>query len=528
MNVLIATTSTVESHFGDDNTAHIIHSTVAADVAAAELAAANVAATNAAHMVFVDAHLVLQSPTHPLYSPLIQAIAQCCSSSHSVTLSSPHPHPSLYAVLAGIAAGSHADDTTISTTLLPSSSTVVGTGAKQTETVLASPAVLDSNAGSSSTYPLFQTATFVQPNALQNGNYDYTRSGNPTRRGAEAALGNAIASAGGLAVGSVSAFTVSTGMTALSLVAQLPPPSTCLAACDDLYGGMHRLLTQVIVPQTGRSVHFVDIEDVGAVGELLDTADPPIGLLHIESPSNPLLKVADIRELASVCHDAGALLSVDNTMMCLGQSPLALGADIEIHSATKYLFGHADTMGGVVAVRDPGLAQRLAFLINAQGLGLAPFDAWLLLRSLRTLHVRVERAVASATALRSWLESQPWVASVNSTQASSTHHSQALYDPPVISFVTAHGPEFAAALVDNCTLFKIAVSFGSVSSVIELPSAFSHASISDDSRKLDANLVRISIGLESVSDLVSDLHQASHEASALTKTTNDQDDGHVQ
>lgn len=240
--------------------------------------------------------------------------------------------------------------------------------------------------------PIYQTSTFVQPSCSEFGAYDYTRSGNPTRT----ALEKHVA----LLEQAAAAFAFASGMAALHTVMRLLRCGDEILVNEDIYGGMHRLLTQDCV-NSGVKVTFVDTTDIAAVKKAIT---PQTKLIHCESPSNPRMKITDIRELAAAAHRKGVLLSVDSTMMpTVICKPLTLGADIVIHSATKFFSGHADCTGGLVCVRDPGLAHRVAFLQNAEGTALAPFECFLFLRGIKTMHLRVERAQANAERIAAFL-----------------------------------------------------------------------------------------------------------------------------
>jgi len=237
--------------------------------------------------------------------------------------------------------------------------------------------------------------------------------------------------------------------------------------------------------------------------------------LHTESPSNPRMRISDLRKLAALAHEHGLLLSVDSTMMppviC---KPLTLGADVVIHSATKFFSGHADCTGGLVCVRDPELAHRVAFLQNAEGTALAPFECFLFLRGIKTMHLRVERAQENAQQVASFLLAQTYVKDVFfpgrggcDTKSLSIHRSQATGQGSMISLTTG-SVEFSRRFCDACQIFKTTVSFGSVSSLCEMPCTMSHASIPAERRTLPDDLVRLSIGIEDVRDLIADLAQA--------------------
>eukprot|EP01065_Artemidia_motanka_P024068 TRINITY_DN2871_c0_g1_i1.p2 TRINITY_DN2871_c0_g1~~TRINITY_DN2871_c0_g1_i1.p2 ORF type:complete len:562 (+),score=221.21 TRINITY_DN2871_c0_g1_i1:69-1688(+) len=369
-----------------------------------------------------------------------------------------------------------------------------------------------------SSMPIYQTATFVQPSICEFGPYDYTRSGNPTRTALEVLVAKLECA--------YSAFAFSTGMGALTAITQLFNSGDGIIACADLYGGMHRLLTQ-ICQRFGFKLTFVDSTDIGAVERAL-VEQPSTKLVHIESPSNPLMRITDVRALAAVCHKNGTLLSVDSTMMSpyLWQ-PLTLGVDIVMHSGTKFLNGHSDTMVGVVCTKTKELSDRVAFIQNAEGTALAPFDCWLCLRGLKTLALRVERQQYNAMKVARFLMTIRQVQKLHyaglhksGTQrdestcpltttkaAHQLHMSQAKGGGSVMSFETGD-VRLSQRFVDACQLFKLTVSFGSCNSLVEMPCLLSHASIPAEKRTLPADLVRLSVGIEDVTDLIHDLQRA--------------------
>jgi cystathionine beta-lyase len=352
--------------------------------------------------------------------------------------------------------------------------------------------------------PLYQTATFRQPSLDEPGEYDYTRSGNPTRALLEREL---AALEGGLA-----ACAYASGMAALTALLQLVPTGGEIVAGADLYGGTIRLLAQ-LAPREGIEVHYVDAGDTDAVTAAIS---PRTELVLVETPGNPLLQVVDIAAVARRAREAGALLAVDNSMLTgLLQRPLELGADLVVSSTTKFLGGHSDTTGGVVVARDPELLARLAFLQNAQGNGLAPFDCWLLLRGLKTLPLRLERQCATAATLATRLVAHPFVERVyypglTAHRGHATHRRQASGDGAVLSFTTGD-PARARRLVEAARCFDLVVSFGSVASAISLPCRMSHASVPAALRERLAprpDLVRLAVGIEAPEDLWEDLQQA--------------------
>ena len=335
--------------------------------------------------------------------------------------------------------------------------------------------------------PIYQTATFAQTSALEFGPYDYSRSGNPTRSVLERQLA--------ALEGAPYANAFASGMAALTTLTRLAAGGRILAG-DDLYGGSYRLLTRISAHQ-GIAVDYVDASDLTAVAAALRT---PTKLLLVETPTNPLLRVLDLPALARLCASHGARLAVDNSLLSpLLQQPLALGADLVVHSATKFLGGHGDVTAGVLACRDPELAAQIAFLSNAEGNALAPFDCWLLLRGLKTLHLRVREQQRNARALAAFLRRQPAVRRLRYPGAGS-----------VLAFETG-SLESSRRLVESLRLFTIAVSFGSVHSTASLPCRMSHASIPEAVRRarcLPEDLVRLSIGIEDAGDLRADLAQA--------------------
>jgi cystathionine beta-lyase len=360
--------------------------------------------------------------------------------------------------------------------------------------------------------PIYQTATFRQPTATEFGEYDYTRTSNPTRRMLENQLARLE--------GGTFACAFASGMAAITAVAKLAEWGDEIIAGDDLYGGTVRLLDQVL-PRQGVNVVYADTTDPAAVARAIT---PRTKLILVETPTNPQMHISDLRELAQLARDAGVLLAVDNSMLSpVLQQPLALGADLVIHSATKYLCGHSDVTGGVVVTNDEELYRRTAFQQNAEGAGISPFEAWLLLRGIKTLALRVERQNATAQRVAQFLAAHPAVekvfyAGLPSHPGYEIQQRQAKGAGGVISFTTGD-ESFSQALVEATQLFDIAVSFGSVNSSISLPCRMSHASIPASRRdKLapPADLIRLSIGIEDAGDLLDDLEQAFAVAAAKT------------
>jgi cystathionine beta-lyase len=352
--------------------------------------------------------------------------------------------------------------------------------------------------------PLYQTATFAQPGAEELGAYDYSRSGNPTRTVLEGLLADLE--------GGSRAFAFSSGMAAVSAVVRLVEAGGAIVAGDDLYGGSYRLLAGA-AERHGIEVRWVDTTDPQAVAQ---TIDERVRLVLLETPSNPLLKVSDIELIGRLARARGALLAVDNSIMSpYLQRPLELGADIVIESATKALSGHADLTGGVVAVKRDDLAERIYWTQNAEGTALGPFESWLLLRSVKTLAVRLDRQLANARCIAEALRARDEVKAVywpgfDDHPGAELHRRQAGGGSVVMSF-EAHDEEVGKRIVEATRLFTIAVSFGSVGSVISMPCRISHAAIPPEVRRaraLPEALVRLSVGLEDVDDLIRDLDAA--------------------
>jgi len=352
--------------------------------------------------------------------------------------------------------------------------------------------------------PIYQTATFEQEEATGFGSYDYSRSGNPTRTVLEeqiAALENGTRG-----------FCFSSGMAAITCITRLLRSGDEIVAESDLYGGACRLFTRVL-ERTGITARYADAGDLEAFAGLFSSRTK---LVYLESPTNPLLRVVDIRQIADLAHANGALLAVDSSAMSpYLQNPLDLGADIVLHSATKYLCGHSDVTAGAVVVKDDELAKQIYFLQNAEGNAIGPFDAFLFLRGLKTLKLRLDCQQKNAQAIAEWLEAHPQVTGVNYPGLASSpgyllQRKQARGAGAVLSFTTG-SVEVSRRIVEATSMFSICVSFGSINSTISLPGCMSHASVPPEVgkvRELPADLVRISVGIEDAGDLIADLEQA--------------------
>ena len=352
--------------------------------------------------------------------------------------------------------------------------------------------------------PIYQTATFRQPTATEWGEYDYSRTANPTRTQLEKKL--AQLERGHFAAGFAS------GMAAITAVTRLLGSGDEILASDDLYGGSIRLLEQIL-PRQGITVRYVDATDGGAVAAAVSQRTK---LIIIETPTNPLLRISDIVGLADIAHSHDAILAVDNTMLspCL-QNPLDLGADIVLHSATKFLCGHSDVMAGAVITNNEELHKQIAFLQNAEGSALSPFDSWLLLRGIKTLSLRVERQTENALKVAQFLTARPEVKEVyypglENHPGHELHVQQSTGGGSVISFTTGD-VELSQRFAEATRLCSIAVSFGSVNSSVSLPCYMSHASIPESVRLRlapPADLIRLSVGIEDTEDLLGDFRDA--------------------
>jgi cysteine-S-conjugate beta-lyase len=352
--------------------------------------------------------------------------------------------------------------------------------------------------------PIYQTATFEQPTATEFGEYDYTRSGNPTRTLLEQQLAD-LEDAG-------YASSFASGMAALTALTRIVKAGEEIIAGDDLYGGTVRLLDRLASHQN-ISVRYVDTT---SGDELRKAVTGRTRLVLIETPSNPLFRISDIRELSQIAREAGAYLAVDNSMLSpVFQRPLNFGADIVVHSATKFLCGHSDVTAGALITSDPELHKQISFQQNAEGAGLSPFESWLLLRGLKTLALRVERQNASAEKVARFLQTRPEVSKVfypglRNHLGREMHRKQADGNGAVVSFTTGDD-KLSSEIVESTKLFKVAVSFGSVGSTISLPCRMSHASIPSalrDRLAPPSDLVRLSVGIEDPGDLLEDLERA--------------------
>ncbi|GAA4325892.1 PLP-dependent aspartate aminotransferase family protein [Flaviaesturariibacter amylovorans] len=364
--------------------------------------------------------------------------------------------------------------------------------------------------------PIYQTSTFVQEAPGVNKGYDYARTGNPTR----AALESIVADLEGGSTGTAFA----SGLAAIDAVLKLLSEGDEIVAVDDIYGGAYRLFTH-IYGKFGISVRYVDTT---RPEEVFDAITPKTKLVWIESPTNPTLKVSDIAAIARITKAAGVLLCVDNTFATpVLQQPLALGADIVVHSATKYLGGHSDLIAGVVVTKDPGLGARIRFIQNASGAILGPFDAWLVIRGIETLSCRVRLHCTNALRVAQFLETHPAVAEVFYPGLPSHPNyevaaRQATGFGGIVSFSLKQDSEATAvSFVTGTKLFQLAESLGGVKSLLCHPATMTHKSIPEGQRRaagIRPSLVRLSVGLEDAGDLIADLDAALARVAAARTT----------
>ena len=350
--------------------------------------------------------------------------------------------------------------------------------------------------------PIFQTSTFAQEAVGKNKGYEYARTGNPTRAALETCLADLEGGRWGLAFAS--------GMAASDAVAHLLTRGDHVVMGDDVYGGTYRLFARVF-DRAGITLTAVDMRRPAAVTRAMRRNTR---LVWIETPSNPLLKVLDLSALAEIAHRGKALAIADNTFASpYLQQPLRLGVDLVLHSTTKYLGGHSDVVGGALAGTDAALRDRLSFIQNAAGGVPGPLDAWLVLRGAKTLAVRMERHSANALAIAEWLTEHPKVTSVNypGLQSHPQHElakRQMRAFGGMLSFELRGGEAAAKRMAARTEIFALAESLGGVESLIEVPLSMTHGSVRGTKLAPPAGLVRLSIGIETVDDLIADLAQA--------------------
>jgi len=355
--------------------------------------------------------------------------------------------------------------------------------------------------------PIYVTSTYAQSSPGIHKGYDYSRTRNPTRGAWERCIADLE--------GGVRGFAFASGMAATSTLLELLDAQSHIVAMEDLYGGSFRLFERVRRRTAGHDFSFVDLSKESS---LLAALKPSTKMIWIETPTNPTLRLVDIAKIAAVAKSRGILTVVDNTFATPWiQLPLELGADVVMHSATKYLNGHSDMLGGIAVTANDELADRIAFLHNATGAVSGAFDSFLALRGLKTLPLRMRQSSESALAIAEWLEKHPKVARVlYPGLPSHPQHSLAKqqmkngYSGIITCFVKG-GLEAARRFLENCHLFTLAESLGGVESLVDHPGLMTHASIPPEQRKalgIDDALIRLSVGIEDVADLIEDLDAA--------------------
>ncbi|MDH5455143.1 MAG: cystathionine gamma-synthase [Gammaproteobacteria bacterium] len=354
--------------------------------------------------------------------------------------------------------------------------------------------------------PIYATSTYVQESPGVHKGYEYSRTQNPTRMAYERCVADLESGSHGFAFAS--------GMAATGTILELVDSGSHILAMDDLYGGTRRLFSGVRERSAGLEFSYADLSDLVAAEAALreDTA-----MVWIESPTNPLLKLVDLKAISALARRRGALVVVDNTFATpYLQRPLELGADIVMHSATKFINGHSDMVGGIVVVGDGELAERLAFLQNSIGSVAGPFDSFLALRGVKTLDVRMERHCASAMKIAVWLEQDERVDSVlYPGLPSHPQHDLAQQQMPgfggIVTFFIKGDLDNARSFLERCRVFSLAESLGGVESLVDHPAIMTHASVPAEERAklgISDTLIRLSVGIEAVDDLVADLDQA--------------------
>ena len=352
------------------------------------------------------------------------------------------------------------------------------------------------------TVPIYQTSTYVQEAVGVNKGYDYARVSNPTRTALQLCLASLENAEFGAAYAS--------GIAATTTLMHLVHPSEKVVCVNDVYGGVYRLFTQVYEPK-GYSFEFLDVETINS--SLADHIDDKTRIVWLETPTNPLLNIVDIAAATKAAHEVGAMVVVDNTFATpYLQRPLDLGADVVVHSLTKYLGGHSDLVGGFVATNDPTVAERLYFLQKSLGAVPGPMDCWLVLRGIKTLAIRMQKHSENARLVAEYLAGHDAVESVlyPGLPDHPGHEIAARQMDDfggMISFLV-ESEEEAVDLVARTKIFLLAESLGGVESLIEHPARMTHASTADAPFATPKNLIRLSVGIESVGDLIDDLEQA--------------------
>ena len=354
--------------------------------------------------------------------------------------------------------------------------------------------------------PIYATSTYVQRSPGKHQGYEYSRTQNPTRMAYERCVADLEGGVAGFAFGS--------GMAAAATVLDLLDSGSHVMAMDDLYGGTYRLFEKVRRRSAGLDFSFVDLNDAAAMKAALK---PNTRMIWAETPTNPMLKLVDLAKVAAFAQKHGLLLVVDNTFCSpLVQRPLEFGADLVVHSATKYINGHSDMVGGIVVASTDALTERMAFLQNSVGAIAGPFDAFLAMRGLKTLHLRMRAHCANALELAKWLEQHPAIERVIYPGLKS-HPQHALARRQmhgfggIVTIEVKGGLKVARRMLERCKLFSLAESLGGVESLIEHPAIMTHASVPAANRKrlgISDGLIRLSVGVEDAGDLIDELRFA--------------------
>jgi cystathionine gamma-lyase len=354
--------------------------------------------------------------------------------------------------------------------------------------------------------PIYATSTYVQESPGVHKGYEYSRTQNPTRGAYERCIADLESGSHGFAFAS--------GMAATATILELVDSGAHVVAMDDLYGGTRRLFSGVRERSAGLDFSYADLSDLDAARSAMrdDTA-----LVWLESPTNPLLKLVDLEAIVEIAKQSGALVVVDNTFAtpCL-QRPLEFGCDIVMHSATKFINGHSDMVGGIVVVNDDELAERMAYLQNSIGAVAGPFDSFLALRGIKTLDVRMDRHCRSALRIAEWLEKDNRVESVIYPGLTShPQHELAMKQMPgyggIVTFFIKGELDEARQFLERCEVFSLAESLGGVESLVDHPAIMTHASVPAEARAelgISDTLIRLSVGIEDADDLIADLDRA--------------------
>ncbi|MBQ6807477.1 MAG: PLP-dependent transferase [Lachnospiraceae bacterium] len=358
------------------------------------------------------------------------------------------------------------------------------------------------NTGSIS-FPIYQTAAYAHPGVGQSTGYDYSRVQNPTREEVERIMAD-------LEHGT-DAIAFSSGMAAVSAFMELLRPGDHIVATDDLYGGTIRQF-RLINEKNGIKISYVDTSDLEQVKAVIQENTK---LIYVETPTNPMMQVTDIAAISEIAKEKGCLLAVDNTFLTpYFQNPLDLGADVVVHSATKYLEGHNDTLGGFIVTKRQDISEELRNILKTTGAGLSPFDSWLILRGIKTLAVRMEKHQQNALAIAKWLQNQPKVKEVRyigleSHPGREIIKKQSRGYSGMLTF-RVDSQETVYRILEHVKVVQFAESLGGTESLITYPMTQTHADVPEEKRKakgIDDTLLRMSVGIEDVHDLIADLEQ---------------------